>query len=230
MAQKRISRARKRDLEKPDEFLTLTSRLLEKIKTNWKPISAGGVVVLVILVGVLAARYFSERAEAQAFVLLNQAMNHFTTERRSQDPAKALDLVTPEFETLFARYGDRRGGAEARLIFAQMNYLAGRPEVAVAQYEEALKLYPENSFAASAVRSGLGYAYAAAGQSDKAIAAFTVLVDDQNSVFKADALYQLSLLYRKTGQETAYAKTIQTLKEEYPQFMYAGMIADEAGS
>ena len=230
MAQKRISRARKRDLEKPDEFLTLTSRLLEKIKTNWKPISAGGVVVLVILVGALAARYFSERAEAQAFVLLNQAMNHFTTERRSQDPAKALDAVTPEFETLFTRYGDRRGGAEARLIFAQMNYLAGRPEAAVAQYEEALKLYPENTFAASAVRSGLGYAYAAAGQSEKAITAFTVLVDDQNSVFKADALYQLSLLYRKTGQETAYAKTIQSLKEDYPQFMYAGMIADEAGS
>jgi hypothetical protein len=103
MAQKRISRARKRDLEKPDEFLTLTSRLLEKIKTYWKPISAGGVVLVVILVGVLAARYFSERAEAQAFVLLNQAMNHFTTERRSQDPAKALDAVTPEFETLFTQ-------------------------------------------------------------------------------------------------------------------------------
>jgi tetratricopeptide (TPR) repeat protein len=230
MAQKRISRARKRDLEKPDEFLTLTSRLLEKIKTYWKPISAGGVVLLVILVGVLAARYFSERAEAQAFVLLNQAMNHFTTERRSQDPAKALDAVTPEFETLFTQYGDRRGGAEARLIFAQMNYLAGRPEAAVIQYEEALKLYPENSFAASAVRSGLGYAQAAAGQNEKAIATFTALVDGQNSVFKADALYQLSLLYRKTGQETAYAKTIQTLKEEFPQFMYAGMIADEAGS
>jgi tetratricopeptide (TPR) repeat protein len=230
MAQKRISRARKRDLEKPDEFLTLTSRLLEKIKTYWKPISAGGVVLVVILVGVLAARYFSERAEAQAFVLLNQAMNHFTTERRSQDPAKALDAVTPEFETLFTQYGDRRGGAEARLIFAQMNYLAGRPEAAVIQYEEALKLYPENSFAASAVRSGLGYAQAAAGQNEKAIATFTALVDGQNSVFKADALYQLSLLYRKTGQETAYAKTIQTLKEDYPQFMYAGMIADEAGS
>ena len=51
MAQKRISRARKRDLEKPDEFLTLTSRVLEKIKTNWKPISLGCAVLLAILAG-----------------------------------------------------------------------------------------------------------------------------------------------------------------------------------
>ena len=230
MAQKRISRARKRDLEKPDEFLTLTSRMLEKVKTNWKPISAVAVVLFVILAGVLAARYFSKKAEEQAFVLLNQAMVHFAAERGNQDPAKALEAVTPDFETLFTKYGDRRGGAEARLVFAQMNYLAGRPEAAAGQYEEALRLYPENSFAASAARSGLGYAQAAAGQNEKAIAAFSALVDGQNPIFKADALYQLSLLYRKTGQETAYAKTIQTLKENYPQFMYAGMIVDDAGS
>ena len=230
MAQKRISRARKRDLDKPDEFMTLSSKMLEKIKTNWKSISAVAAVLFVILAGTLAVSYFSKKAEEQAFVLLNQAMIHFATERDSQDPAKALEAVTPDFETLFTKYGDRRGGAEAHLIFAQMNYLAGRPEAATAQYEEALGLYPENSFAASAARSGLGYAQAAAGQNEKAIASFTVLVDGPNPVFKADALYQLSLLYHKTGQETAYAKTIQTLKEDYPQFMYAGMIADEAGS
>jgi tetratricopeptide (TPR) repeat protein len=230
MAQKRISRARKRDLDKPDEFLTLTSRMLEKIKTNWKPISAVVVILFIALSGALAASYFSKKAEEQAFVLLNQAMVHFAAERDSQDPVKALEAVTPDFETLFTKYGDRRAGAEARLIFAQMNYLAGRPEAAATQYEEALRLYPENSFAASAARSGLGYAQAAAGQNEKAIAAFAALVDGPNPVFKADALYQLSLLYHRTKQETAYAKTIQTLKEDYPQSMYAGMIADEAGS
>lgn len=229
MAQKRISRARKRDLEKPDEFLTLTSRLLEKIKTYWKPLSAGGIVLLVVLVGMLSARYFSQKAEEKAFVLLNEAMNHYATERRNQDQAKALESVTPDFEALFAKYGDRRGGAAARLIFAQMNYAAGRPAVAATQYEEALKFYPQGSYAESAAWSGLGYARAAAGQSEKATAAFTAIVDGQNPILKADAWYQLSLLYRKTGQEANYDKAIQTLKEDYPKFMYAEMITDEAG-
>jgi tetratricopeptide (TPR) repeat protein len=229
MAQKRISRARKRDLEKPDEFLTLTSRILETIKNNWKPISAGGIALLVVLGAVLATRYFSQKAEDKAFVLLNQAMNHYAAERRSQDQAKALASVTPDFEALFAKYGDRRGGAAARLIFAQMNYAAGHPAVAATQYEKALKFYPQGSYAEAAAWSGLGYARAGAGQNEKAIAAFTAIVDGQNSIFKADAWYQLSLLYRKTGQEANYDKAIQTLKEDYPQFMYAEMITDEAG-
>jgi len=229
MAQKRISRARKRDLEKPDEFLTLTSRFLEKIRTHWKPISAGGAVLLVVVVGVMAASYFSKKAEEKAFVLLNRAMNHYAAEGRSEDPAKALEAVAPDFEALFTQFGDRRGGAAGRLIFAQMNYLAGRPEVAAAQYEEALKLYPQDSYEALAARSGLGYAQAAAGQSEKAITSFTAIADGQDSVLKADALYQLSLLYQKTGQEAAFAEALKTLKKDYPQFMYAEMISDEVG-
>jgi hypothetical protein len=74
MAQKRISRARKRDLEQPDEFLTLTSRLLDKIRTYWKPVSAGFGLLMIILAGILAFGYFSQKAEAKAFVLLNQTM------------------------------------------------------------------------------------------------------------------------------------------------------------
>ena len=77
MAQKRISRARKRDLEQPDEFLTLTARLLEKSRAYWKPLSACGVILFVILAGVLVAGYFSDQAEEKAFVLLNQAMNRY---------------------------------------------------------------------------------------------------------------------------------------------------------
>lgn len=230
MAQKRISRARKRDLEQPDEFLTLTARLLEKARVYWKPLSACGVALCIILAGVVVAGYFSDRAEEKAFVLLNQAMNRYATEGGSQDRAKALEAVTSDFETLFAKYGSRQGGAAARLIFAQMNFLAGRFEAAVAHYEQALELYPEGSYAASAAQSGLGYAQAAAGQPEKAIAAFTGLFAGQESLFKADALYQLSLLYRQTGQEDDSKKALQTLKKDYPQFIYADMLAGFTGS
>ena len=229
MAQKRVSRARKRDLEQPDEFLTLTARLLEKVRVYWKPLSACGVVLFVIMAGVLVAGYFSDRAEENAFVLLNQAMNRYATEGGSQDRAKGLEAVTPDFETLFAKYGGRQGGAAARLIFAQMNVQAGRPEAAVGHYEQALGLYPEGSYAASAAKSGLGYALAASGQHEKAIAAFTDLMAGQDSLFKADALYQLTLLYRQAGQKDEYQKALETLQKDYPQFIYADMLAAVTG-
>lgn len=226
MAQKRISRARKRDLEQPDEFLTLTSRLLDKISTYWKPISAGMGVLMVILAGVLVAGYFSEKAEDKAFVLLNQAMRHHASELASQDAQKALEAAAPDFENLLTKYGDRQGGMAGRLMFAQMNYQAGRTEVAMEQYTKAMKGFPEGSYALSAVWSGLGYAQAAAGQYEDAIISFAKIIAGQDTVLKADALYQLTLLYRKTGQDAEYGKTLQALRDEYPGFMYAEMLTE----
>jgi tetratricopeptide (TPR) repeat protein len=228
MAQKRISRARKRDLEQPDEFLTLTSRALDKINTYWKPISAGVGVLMVILAGVLVAGYFSEKAEDKAFVLLNQTMRRYAVERASQDTKQALVAVTPEFENLFSKYGDRQGGLAGRLIFAQMNYQAGRTETAIAQYAEAVKGFPEGSYALSAVWSGLGYAHAAAGQHEEAIIAFSKIIDGQDTVLKADALYQLVMLYRKTGRDADYAEALKTLRDKYPGFMYAEMLTESS--
>jgi len=224
MAQKRISRARKRDLEQPDEFLTLTSRLLEKVRTYWKPISAGVGVLMVILAGILVAGYFSEKAEDKAFVLLNQTMHRYAAERASQDAQKALEAATPEFEDLFFKYGDREGGMVGRLIFAQMNFEAGRTEVAIAQYTAATKGFPEGSYALSAAWSGLGYAQAAAGRHEDAIIAFSKIIAGQDTVLKADAVYQRALLYRITGRDAAYGEALQTLMDNYPGFMYAEML------
>lgn len=224
MAQKRISRARKRDLEQPDEFLTLTSRLLDKISTYWKPISAGMGVLMVILAGVLVAGYFSEKAEDKAFVLLNQTMRRYAAELASQDAPKALEAATPDFENLFSKYGDRQGGMAGRLIFAQMNYEAGRTEVAIAQYAAVVQGFPEGSYASSAVWSGLGYAQAAAGQHEDAIIAFSNIIAGQDTVLKADAVYQRALLYRKTGRDAEYDESLKTLKDSYPGFMYAEMM------
>jgi tetratricopeptide (TPR) repeat protein len=226
MAQKRISRARKRDLERPDEFLTLSSRLMEKISLYWKPISAGFCVLLVVLGGILVFRYFSDKAEDKAFVMLNQALMAYAAGQENQDLGKALEAVTPDFNTLISQYGNRQGGMAARLAFARMNFQAGRMETAIAHYTAASKLFPEGSLGASAAWSGLGYALAAAGQHEKAIAAFAKVVDGSDAVLKADALYQRALLYRKTGQDADYNKSLQTLREKYPAFMYAELLPE----
>lgn len=226
MAQKRISRARKRDLERPDEFLTLSSRLMEKINLYWKPISAGFGALLVVVAGILVFRYFSDKAEDRAFVLLNKALVAHAAEQENQGLEKALDVVTPDFDTLISQYGNHQGGMVARLVFAQMNFQAGRIERALAAYTEASQQFPEGSFGASAAWSGLGYAQAAAGQHEKAISAFGKVVDGSDAALKADALYQRALLYRKTGQDADHNKALQTLREKYPAFMYAEMLPE----
>ncbi len=226
MAQKRISRARKRDLEQPDEFLTLTSRILGKISTHWKPLSAGFGAIMAIVMGIMIHGYFGDMAEDKAFTHLNQTMRRYASEVSRQDTAKALDAIAPEFEVLFSKYGNRQGGLAGRMIFAQMNYQAGRIEEAIAQYKAAEKGYSDGSFSLSAAQSGLGYALAAAGQDDEAIAAFSQVLGGPDPVLKADAYYQLALLFRKTGQDAEYRESIQNLRETYPTFMYAELFPE----
>ena len=224
MARKRISRARKRDLEQPDEFITLTSRVLNTLSAHWKSISIGLGVVLMIAVGGLTYSYFSHKAEEKATFLLNQAMSRYATELERQNSDQALATVTPDFETLLADYGDRRAGAMARVMFAQMHYRAGRLDQAAARYEAALQRFPEGAYGTSAALSGLGYTRAAAGEHEKAIAAFAQILSGPDPVYKADALYQTALLYRETGRDAEYQKAVATLKRDYPDFMYAELL------
>ena len=224
MAQKRVSRARKRDLEQPDEFLTFTSQLFNRIQTNWKPISAGFVLFMAIIAGILVFDYFDEKAENSAFALLSQTMNRYAAEQTLNDSQKALETVSPDFNQLFAKYGKRQGGMAGRLIFAQLNYQAGQAEAARTHYTEAAQLYPEGSYGAAAAWSGLGYAQIATGQDDAAIAAFTKIIDGQAPTLKADAMYQLILLYKKTGKLTEYDQTLKAFKEKYPGNMYTEIL------
>lgn len=230
MAQKRISRARKRDLEKPDEFITLTSRVLGQLGAHWKSISAGFGILLVVLAVFLAFGYFSQRAEEKAQFLLTQAMNRYSEERGRLDADKAIDAVAADFEALFNDYGDTRAGAAGRLFFAQMHYRAGRMAEALAYYEAALPQFPEGSYRAAAALSGVGYARAATGEHAAAIEAFAGIVAGEDPVLKPDALYQLALLYRRTGQDAAYEQALRTLNEDYPDFVYAGVLPLDVNS
>jgi tetratricopeptide (TPR) repeat protein len=151
-------------------------------------------------------------------------MDRYAVELNSQDAAKALDAVSPDFDILFSEFGDHQAGVAGRLIFAQMNYRAGRMAPAVEQYEAALGQFPEGSFRASAAWSGLGYAQAGAGEHEKALAAFSKTVAGADPVLKADALYQMALLYRKMGEEGQYRKTLETLKNDYPESIYADIL------
>jgi tetratricopeptide (TPR) repeat protein len=202
--------------------------MLEQGRIYWKPISLCVAAVMVVVVGVIVFRFFSDRAEDKAFALLNETLVRYTSERSGQDAQKALAAVAPDFEKLFADFGDRQGGLAGRLIFAQMNLEANRPEVAAEHYKTAVEKFSEGSFALSAALSGWGYALAASGQHEKAIAAFTKVVDGNDPALKADALYQVALLYQKTGQEAKYNQALQTLREEHATFMYAEMLTAPA--
>lgn len=224
MSQKRISRARKRDLEQPDEFLSVTTTLIQKLNRYRTALTIGVILVFSSLAVFSAVRYFSMQAENRAFQRLSVSLKAYQEALSGSAPQEALEKVKPQFESLLADDGQREGGKLARLVFADLNYRAGNHDDAIINYEQALDLLPSEHFAYGSALSGLGYAYIAAGNSDKALACFERLVAGNHPQLKADALYQSGRLYGEQGQADKQKEMYRRIMDEAPSFVYADLI------
>ncbi len=224
MSQKRISRARKRDLEQPDEFLSVSASVIQKLNRYRTPLTIGIVVVFASLAAFSAMRYFANKAENRVFQRLSANLQMYREAARESAPAEALEKVKPQFESMLTEDGRREGGKLARLVYADLIYRAGQYEAAIANYEQALAALPSDHFAYASALSGLGYAYLEAGQDEEAAGCFEKMVDANHPQLKADALYQLGRIYGKQGQAAKQKEIYQRLLDEAPSFVYADLV------
>ncbi len=230
MSQKRISRARKRDLEQPDEFISVTATVLQKLNQYRTPLAVGIVVLFGSLAVFSAVRFFDNRAENRAFERLSANLDAYQRAVRDTPARQALEQVKPSFEEFLAADARREGGRLGRLVFADLNYRAGRFDTAVAHYEQALEALPSDHFAYGNALSGLGYALIGAGKDKAAAACFQKIVNGSHPQLKADALFQLGRIYGKQGETAKQKETYQSLLEEAPAYIYADLIRQKVES
>jgi tetratricopeptide (TPR) repeat protein len=229
MSRKRISRARKRDLEQPDEFLSLTTRFLAKLNQYRKPLSITAGALILVAMGLTAVRYFDQKAEEKALTQLSTEMSAYTQAMQQSTPQNALEIVRPGFDKLLADHESRLGGQMARLYWADLNFDAGRSEEAILQFERARKDFNPGDFTFGAALCGLGYAYAAAGQNEKAMECFKTLSEGPYPALRTDALFQLAQIHAVMGDEEATKALRRRILEENPAYLYADMIRETIG-
>ncbi len=224
MSRKRISRARKRDLEKPDEFLSLSATLIEKLRRYRTHVAIGVAVVFVSLAPYSGVRFFTSKAENRAFQLLRDSLQTYQEAARDSAPDEALAQARPQFETLLADYGHRNGGKLAYLVFADLNYRTGNYDTAITHFKKVLEMLPPDHFAYGSALNGLGYAYLETDKNEEALACFEQIVAGQHPQMKNDALYQMGRLYGAQGQTDKQKEIFQRLLDEAPTYMYADLI------
>ena len=224
MRRKRISRARKRDLEQPDEFLSFSATIVQNLRRYRTPVAIGVIVVFASLAIYSGMRFFTSKAENRAFQLMRDHLQTYQEAARDSTPDQALAQVMPQFESLLNDYGHRNGGKLARLVLADLSYRAGNFDAAITHFEKVIEMLPADHFAYGSALSGLGYAYVETGQNDKAAACFEQIVAGPYPQLKNDALYHLGRLYGKLGQMDKQKEVFQRLLDEAPTYMYADLI------
>jgi tetratricopeptide (TPR) repeat protein len=220
----RISRSRKRELVEPDKFITRTARILNLFARHRRSVLLLLAAFFGIAAVLLGMRYFSQKAEAHAFVEYTHLVARHQEIGATVPAEQVLQGLESDFQAFIERHGRRLPGRMARLDLADLYYRAGRLEDALSVYESLHHEVPPESFAYWAGKNGAAYAYAAQGQADKALAMFEQLIDGPMSVFRADALYQVGRLYAAQGQGDKSRESYKRLLDDYPGFVYADML------
>ncbi|MDH4205127.1 MAG: hypothetical protein OEV45_06330, partial [Desulfobacteraceae bacterium] len=161
MAAKNISRARKRDLENPDEFITLWTKLFNFTVEHKVQVSCALTSLVVLIIVAAVTVYFLKISENKAFFFLQQGIAKYQTLVKAGNPNKAYLEAEKDFGLIMEKYSGRKGGKLARFTYAEMCYAAGDYDKAIANFNKLLEDFNDEPFLKNLILSGLGYSYKA---------------------------------------------------------------------
>ncbi|MGD8369843.1 MAG: hypothetical protein PVG78_19550, partial [Desulfobacterales bacterium] len=132
---------RKELLKEPDEFLTLSRRMIQYAAAHQKTIAIAAATFFGALVVFAGFRYYTMWAEDRAFALLDQASAAYDAAAAESDPAAGQRAASEAFTRLFDRYEGKAAAAVGRVVYADICYRAGDPEKAIEMYTQALNAF-----------------------------------------------------------------------------------------
>ncbi len=210
MAKKRISRARKRDLANPDEFITFWTKLSDFAAENKVKFSCALGFVLVFIVVAASFLYFLKKSEDTAFALLQQNINKYQMLLKNTGPEKAYLDVGKDFQSIIEKYSGRAGGKHARLIYANICYTAKDYNKAIELYMKSLEDFNDEPFIKNLIINSLGYSYTVKKDYKPAAKYFEMIASIPDYSIKDEALFNLGEIYDAMGDN---GKSIDAFKK-----------------
>lgn len=224
----RVTLERKKELEQPDEFISLSSRMIQLvIEQKEKAIGAVAAFVFICLV-IIGYQYFSQRAELKASRLLSQETARYNDALASKGPVHALQTVRDGFDTVIDKHGGTVAGKIARIKLADMLFAAGDYEKAIQYYQDAHKNFMKNPGLKDIVLTGLGCAYEAKGDRAKAIEYFEMVAENKDGIMQDEALFHLGALYTEMGEKEKGRKAYQEIIDKHPDSIYLPVARDSS--
>jgi tetratricopeptide (TPR) repeat protein len=225
----------KKELRQPDQFVSFWTRFSEQagkyISERRKPLliavgALAGVVTATVIYGQIR-----ERAAMRSSAALEHVSKVATADLLPADGTPAKEDGLPHFKTdkerLEAALKEVDGflsaephsplRREAQLQKAGLLLDLQRPDEAIPLYSDVLESHLDSNLKFIA-QEGLGYAYEAKGDLDKALAAFTKLAGDNPKGFYHDrSLYHQARIAERKGNPAEAMKLYKEVLEKSPQ-------------
>ena len=217
---------RKELLNKPDEFLTLTSRLLAlsiKYKTQ---LSYGLSALIVLVIAVSGFSYFSNKAETRAFDMLEQGMQKYTIIMKNDGQDKAYLAVEKDFQTILDKYSKKDAGKLAKIVYANICYNSGEFDRAIALYNKALHDFKNNCSYKNIILSSLGYSHEGNKDYNSAVKYFEMIASGSDSIMKDEAFFNLGRIYAVMGENEKSLTAFKKIISDYTDSIYIEIVKE----
>ena len=223
---KRHKKTRKELLREPDEFITITGKLIGfAVDHKNQLIYALGIIVALTLI-FSGYRFFSIRSEKNASALLDQSLLKYNGLKTERKPDEIYSEVSEDFKFILNKYKGKESAKLARLIYANICYNAGKYKSAIELYKKALLDFNKNPTIYSQILSNLGYAYEQEKDYSTAVGYFEKIVSAPEPIMRDEALYHLGRLYDKLGEKQKSREAYNKILTDHQDFIYIDLVKE----
>ena len=223
----------RKELRRPDEFVSFWQRAYNLLQGAGRPIVIGAVVAIAVIGGANALSSRSQSRESDASRALSHAMKVYAADLATDDEAlkklqqqeedvpryKSVDerrqATLAELDDLLRKQPGAGAAVEARLVRAGVLLDGGKWDEAITAYGDFLAQVGTDHRLRFLAREGRGYAYEGKGQLDQALNEFSKL-EGEGDLSKDRAQYHQARILEKKGDAKGAEKLYQAVLEKFP--------------
>ncbi|MCJ7616935.1 MAG: tetratricopeptide repeat protein [Desulfobacterales bacterium] len=227
MAKKRVSRSRKRELEEPDKFISLTTKIvvfLAKYKTFLLSVV---IAIMLIIVAISSFYYYSDRAESKASVMLANSLAKYEKIKTEQGAVKAYQEVSDDFIQIVENNWGKDSAKLATVMYANICYNAGEFDRATELYNKALSGFENNPFVKNLIFNGIAYSREGKKDYNSAAKYFEMIISGPDDEIKDEVLFNLGRLYAVMGNKDKSVEAFNKIITDYKDSSYTDLAKEK---
>jgi tetratricopeptide (TPR) repeat protein len=200
-----MSRTRKivkKKLKEPDEFITLTERTYLFLKRHAKPVGAGVMIVLVLILAVLFYQRWEKKKEGNAYQLFTLAMETYqaaSTPYKEGSPEQYRNVLE-KFDEVIAKFPGTSAGKLSILFKGNLDLRLGEFDEAIKAYNAFLQKAGKEKLYRIFALEGLGYSYEGKKDYEKALSVYQKILEFGEDFQLADAYLGMGRCCEKLGK------------------------------
>ena len=219
-------KTRKELLKEPDEFITLSSRMLGFIATYKKTI--GYACIGALLAAALFSGYigYSGWRESAAAAELAQVLTKYERLRTETSQDMAVQGVAEDFRRILDDYGNRSNGSIARVLYANLCYEAGDFKQAAELYQTSLARFADDPLMRFLLLKSLAYAHEGLKDYATAVTYFEQALAATQKNLQDDVLFHLGDLYARLGDSQKSTAAFNRLLSDHQDSVFVNMVRE----